>query len=230
MKKLLVTGVILALTLGSFAQTQLGLKFGYNLSKVSVAYNTVENETSKQAIEDLYNDFSESLGGMNVGLAFNTGGEIFSFQLELAFSQRGNSFIDSDKKSIGYSRYNYIDLKPLFHLGYGKETWKAYAQFGPSINYWMSKKSYDKDGEFVDESDKWETELDEGENGSFDWRAEIGFVLGAGFKYKLGPGWALVNPRYEWGITPKTSHDTGTKGFAEVNRTFSINLGYLYEF
>jgi hypothetical protein len=40
----------------------------------------------------------------------------------------------------------------------------------------------------------------------------------------------LINPRYEWGITPATIYDLGNDGFSEVNRTFSVNLGYLYEF
>ena len=230
MKKLLTIGLLIALTFGAYAQKQLGLKFGYNSSKVTTAYNNIDNETQKQSIEDLYDDYSSSLGGMNIGLAFNSGGELFSFQLEVAYSQRGVRMLDADKNKSGYRRLNYIDTKPLFHVGYGTDTWKAYAQFGPSLNFWMSKKSYDKDDKFIDESDKWKTETDESKNGSLDWRGELGIVLGAGFKYKVGPGWALINPRYEWGITPKTTHDMGSKGFAEVNRTFSINLGYLYEF
>lgn len=230
MKRLLVIGVLVAITIGAHAQKQLGLKFGYNSSKVSVAYNTVDNEAFKQLIEETYNDYTSSLGGLNVGLAFNTGGKIFSFQLEVAYSQRGYSTLDSDKKLDGYGKLNYLDTKTLFNVGYGDDTWRAYAQFGPSFNYWMSKKGFDKDDKFIEESDEWEKELDESKDGSLDWRGELGLVFGAGFKYKLGPGWALINPRYEWGITPKTTYDTGSKGFADVNRTFSINLGYLYEF
>jgi hypothetical protein len=117
----------------------------------------------------------------------------------------------------------------MFNIGGGNDTWRAYAHFGPSINIWMSKKTMDKDGKFIDGSDEWEN-ASEDENGSTDIRLDIGFVLGAGFKYKLGPGWALINPRYEMGFIPSTIVDLGSDGYGEVNRTFSINLGYLYEF
>ena len=227
MKKLLLLVAIASISLGSFAQKQFGLKVGLNLAKISTVYNT--DDDAKDYL-DKAEDYRAYTSGLNIGVAFNTGGENFSFQPELAYSQRGYDILDMDKKAAGYARYNYIDIKPLFNWGGGNDVWKAYAQFGPSINFWLSKKTYDKDGDIIDKSDEWAEDNDEDGAGRLDIRGELGFVLGAGFKYKVGPGWALVNPRYEWGLSPMTIVDTGSKGYAIVNRTFSINVGYLYEF
>jgi len=227
MKKLLLLGVIAIFSFNAFSQTQLGLKFGYNSSKITTAYITDEN---KDFIQDFYKDYTASQSGFNIGFVYtNTTDGVFSFQQEIVFSQRGYEDLDLDKGHAGYSRFNYIDIKPLFNFGGGSDNWRVYAQVGPSVNIWMSKKSYDKDDKFIEKSDEWDSATAD-EDGANDIRVSLGLVLGGGFKYKLGPGWALINPRYELGFTPVTIVDTGSKGYAIVNRTFSINLGYLYEF
>ena len=224
MKKLLLLVAIATISFGSFAQNQFGLKLGYNSSKITTAW--ASDKDLEDGLDDMYEDVG-SLGGMYVGLVFTkTSDGFFSFQQELAFSQRGVKNTDTD----AYYRYNYIDIKPLFNFGGGADNWRAYVQVGPSINFWLSKAMYDKDGKYVDDSDEWLEDSDDEGMGALDIRAELGFVLGAGFKYQLGPGWVLVNPRYEWGISPKTIVDLGGEGFSEVNRTFTFNVGYLYEF
>ncbi len=227
MKKVFLTLAIASLAFGSFAQTQLGLKMGYNSSKVTTAFIT--DEANKEWIQKT-NDYVGNTTGFNIGLVYtSTTDKVFSFQQELSFSQRGSSNLDADKNVVGNTRMNYIDIKPLFNFGGGSDNWRAYAQVGPSVNIWMSKASYDKDGTFVDKSDEWQSATAD-EDGENDIRVELGFVAGLGFKYKVGPGWLLFNPRYEWGLTPTTIVDTGSKGYAIVNRTLSINAGYLYEF
>lgn len=230
MKKFLLLVAVATITLSSYAQFSMGVKFGLNMNTIKPAYFTTESSVT-ESIKDGYADNVAPLAGMNFGFVMNTGGKVFSFQPELAFSQRGAKSLDGNGDLLFKTRHNYFDIKPLFNVGGGNDTWRAYAHFGPSINIWLSKKMYDKDGKFVDGSDEWE----DGTEGAFgqsttDIRVDIGFVLGAGFKYKLGPGWALINPRYEIGIIPQTIHDLGSDGYADVNRTFSINLGYLYEF
>ncbi len=228
MKKVFLTLAIASIAFGSFAQTQLGLKLGYNSSKITTAFIT--DNDNKDMIQDVYKDFIGSTTGFNIGLVYtSTTDKVFSFQQELSFSQRGFEILDADKKSVGNTRMNYIDIKPLFNFGGGADNWRAYAQVGPSVNIWMSKASYDEDGTFEDKSDEWQNATAD-EDGENDIRVELGFVAGIGFKYKVGPGWLLFNPRYEWGLTPTTIVDTGSKGYAIVNRTLSINAGYLYEF
>ncbi|MBN2669553.1 MAG: PorT family protein [Bacteroidales bacterium] len=229
MKKLLILVAIATLfASNSFGQFQMGLKMGLNSSKLKFAYSTISNDDVNTSMKDAHKDNVQSKMGLNFAFVMNTGGNVFQFQPEIAFAQRGAKIV-SDGDLIGTYKYNYIDIKPLFNIGGGAENWKIYAHFGPSINFWLSKKSYDADGEYIKESDEWSNDSEE-ENGQTDIRLDIGFVFGAGFKYKLGPGWILANPRYEFGLLPTTIYDLGSEGFAEVNRTFSFNLGYLYEF
>lgn len=223
MKKTLLLLAIASISLGTFAQAQLGLKLGYNSSKIAPAWIT--DKDMEDGINDLYDDV-ESLGGLYFGLVYTkTTDGVFSFQQELAFSQRG--FKNDDDS---YGRASYIDIKPLFNFGGGTDDWRAYFQIGPSINFWLSKAAYDKDGKYIKDTDEFHNEEFDDGSGIYDIRAELGFVVGAGFKYKVGPGWLLINPRYEWGISPQTLYDTGGEGFITVNRTFSFNAGYLYEF
>ena len=228
MKKLLLVIVIASFGLGATAQTQFGIKFGLNQTKLRPFLDSTNDKADRKKN---YDDYTSSLMGYNFGIAYNSGSDkAFRFQAELALSQRGVVYLNSDGEKVRADRYTYVDFKPLFNIGGGGDNWRAYFQFGPSVNFWLSKKSYDKDGKFIEGSDKWGTHREEEGSGYFDVRAELGVLVGAGFKYKLGPGWLLVNPRYEWGITPATIYDLGNDGFSEVNRTFSINLGYLYEF
>ena len=228
MKKLLLIVVISTLWLGASAQTQFGIKFGLNKSKLSPVFDSTNDKSDRK---DYYNKHIKSNNGFNFGLVYTSENDkAFTFQAELAFSQKGALKSDKDGKTVGGIRYNYIDFKPLFNVGAGGDSWKLYFQFGPSVNFWLSKKMYDKDGKLVDGSEKWNTDNDEEGAGAFDVRGELGLIAGAGFKYKLGPGWILVNPRYEWGISPTTIYDLGNDGFSEVNRTLSVNMGYLFEF
>jgi len=228
MKKLLLLIVVASLGYGVSAQSQFGLKFGLNQSRLRPVFDSTNDKADRKAN---YDDFTDNLMGLNFGIVYNSAGDkAFRFQAELAFSQKGIANVDNTGKKMSASRYTYIDFKPLFNIGGGGDSWRAYFQFGPSINFWALKKSYDKDGKFIDGSDEWDTDSDEEGSGSFDVRGEVSVLVGVGFKYKLGPGWVLVNPRYEWGITPTTIIDLGNDGYSEANRTFSFNMGYLFEF
>lgn len=224
MKRVLLTLVIASFTFGAFAQFQMGAKVGLNFSKIRPAYD-LTNTADETA--DMYDEYISSTPGAYFAIVMNTGGNIFSFQPELAYAQKGFKIKMGDDE-MKY-RYNYIDLKPLFNVGGGTADWKVYANFGPSLSFWLSKKAYDKDGKGIDDSQKWD-DSSEDEDGPTDIRADLGFVFGVGFKYHVGPGWVLINPRYEWGFVPQTIHDQGSDGYGDVNRTFNLNVGYLFEF
>lgn len=225
MKRVLLTLVIASFAFGAFAQFQMGAKVGLNVSKIKPAYD-LTNTADERA--DMYDDIVSTTTGTYFAIVMNTGGNIFSFQPELAYAQKGFKFKIGDEQ-MKY-RYNYIDLKPLFNVGGGTSDWKVYANFGPSLSFWLSKKAYDSDGKGIDDSQKFDDDMDEDGMGVTDIRADIGFVFGVGFKYHLGPGWVLINPRYEWGFVPQTIYDLGSDGYGEVNRTFNLNVGYLFEF
>lgn len=227
MKKLLLLVAVVSISFGAMAQFQMGAKFGLNMSKLKPAYITSNNA---DVLNKTYDENTKSALGMNLGFVMCLGGgKVFSFQPEFAFAQRGSRYVDNDGKTMATEKMNYFDVKPLFNLGYGGDSWRAYFQFGPSINFWLSKKTLDADGKFIDKSDEWHNDSED-VDGSTDVRLDIGWVMGFGFKYKLGPGWILFNPRYELGILPTTIYDLGSDGFSTVNRTISINAGYLFQF
>ena len=250
MKKVLLTIIVAAISLGGFAQFQMGLKGGLNISKTKIAYDSRENADD---YADIYDEFNDSKAGLNIGLVLNMGEDegIASFQPEFMFSQRGGTTYDSKIEDFnlvrgeesGKYKANYFDIKLLTNMGGGGDNWKVYGQFGPSLNIWLSKWEYDTDGNLkstwyyeegelpvYETSDTWHNQKDADKNGEYDLRIDLGLVVGVGFKYKLGPGWLLVNPRYEFGIAPTTINDTGSNGYSLVNRTLSFNLGYLYQF
>jgi hypothetical protein len=240
MKKVLLTIIVAAISLGGFAQVQLGLKGGLNISKTKVAYDTQDSKDGPFDSGDWHDEFNDSKAGINIGLVLNMGEDegIASFQPELMFSQRGGTTYKSKIEDFtlvrgeesGKVKMNYFDIKLLTNMGGGGDNWKVYAQFGPSLNIWLSKGKYDTDGDLIKDSDEWNYEKDADANGEYDVRLDLGLVIGVGFKYKLGPGWLLLNPRYEFGIAPTTINDTGSNGYSLVNRTLSFNLGYLYQF
>ena len=226
MKKTLILIFTIALGVNTFAQTSLGLKFGLN----SNTYWAVGNKSLGEPAADVANSTYGNLIGYNAGLAFNTKmGDVGSFQLELLYSQKGNSA----KSTKAFNRATYIDLKPLFNLGGGGDKWRVFAQIGPSINFWLSKADYDPVfGKFIPGSDKF-LSATEDEDGTNNIRVDFGVVLGFGFKYKVGPGWILLNPRYELDLVPHTIVDLGGSdqgGYGIMNKGMSITTGYLFEF
>jgi len=226
MKKTLIITIALFLSIGAFSQTSFGLKFGLNSSTFWAVGTKNLGEPMAKTLNGTYGN----LTGFNVGLVFNNRmGDVGGFQMELLYSQKGNSA----KSGKAFDRYTYIDFKPLFNLGGGGDEWKLYAQIGPSLNFWLSKASYDPIyGKFIDGSDKF-LSATEDENAINNIRIDFGIVLGVGFKYKLGPGWILLNPRYEMGFVPHTIIDLGGSddgGVGVMNKGMSITTGYLFEF
>ena len=251
MKKLLFTLAIASFTFGSFAQTQIGLKLGWVSSKATSMYVKKEAKT-EEAAASFKNNVAPTTG-YNVGLAMSFGEDIFTFQPEVLFAKRGymlndQPYTDSDNlgaliasdiagkhENIKYTN-TYVDLKLMFNFGAGDDdTWRVFAQIGPSLNFWLSRDAdyvswdnYDGDGNYLASNEF--RASSEKQDGYTDIRLELGVVLGMGFKYKLGPGWILINPRYEWGVSPMTIVDTGSDGYARASRALSVNTGYLFEF
>lgn len=218
MKKLLLSIALGVFSLGAFAQFQFGIKTGLNLSKLSSGY-IMPDKVDRDAVKKSFDDNGAYKSGFNIAFAMCTGGKIFSFQPEFAIAQRGIKY----KNSNFYERMNYFDIKPLFNIGGGSDSWRVYSQFGFSFNTWLTKKGYDSNGNAISGTENWDED---------DVRFDIGLILGFGFKYKLGPGWILANPRYEWGLLPthvfKNTDDEWLYG--TLNKTFNFNIGYLFSF
>ncbi len=228
MKKILLLITVITLSFNAFSQFQIGLKGGLNLTTLKAAYST---GGLADKVQESWNNNIQSKSGLGLGFVMSVGGSVFRFQPEFVYMQRGTGI----KGSSSEFKTNYFDTKLLFNIGGGGERWKIYSQFGPSFNFWLSKGVYDKNGKLVPGTDKWEdgteTTLPNGETASTrDIRFDIGFVLGLEGRIKVGPGWILINPRYEFGVIPQTINDLGADVYSRVNRDISLNTGYLFEF
>ncbi len=222
MKKTLLVIAITALSFSAFAQFQIGLKGGLNLTKLKGAYAM---GTFGEAAKDETNKLYEMKSGLGYGVVMSMGNDGFRFQPEFMYMQRGANIKDSKMEA----RTNYFDTKLLFNVGGGNEAFKIYGQFGPSFNFWLSKGLYDN-GDLVPGSDEWNKDSGILVKVS-DVRFDISVLVGIEGRLKMGPGWLLLNPRYELGLLPQTIFEMGDDdGYGIVNRDISINLGYLFEF
>lgn len=221
MKKVLLILAAAFIVSSAYSQFQVGPKFGMNFSKQ--AYHNYGSDVEQSEIDDVNADFRRKMG-FGFGVMMNIGGDhIFNFQPEFMYINRGTGFEDGS-----YSSNKYIDVNLLFNLGKTTgSTWRAYGIIGPSFDYWLSKKSYDVDGGYISGSDKfYNNEL----GMVTDIRLDVSFVLGAGFKYRLGPGWITFSPRYQFGAIPQVVFEGSTGSIGATNNGFYLDFAYAFQF
>jgi len=233
MKKTLLIFAIAFAVNTAFSQFQVGPKFGMNFSKQK-SHST--GETTADFNTEFFNDGVRNKMGYNFGLMMNMGGDhVFNFQPEFMYVMRGYNFsytllgttINQTQKN------NYLDINLLFNLGKTTETWRAYAILGPAFDFWLSKSTYDSDGTFIKDSDKFSFNDNSGSTViNTDVRMDFAFVLGVGFKYRLGPGWITFSPRYKLGFVPQTLEDYGSVGGVSyrTNKGIYVDFGYAFQF
>jgi len=232
MKKGLIILAIAMFSTSAFSQFQIGPKFGMNFSKQ-------KGHTTGSVSELLYGDFNDNVRskmGTQFGFMMNMGGDhVFNFQPEFMYVNRGYKYVDSDGNLLYTQKNNYLDIDLLFNLGKTtNSTWRVYGILGPAIDVWLSQGAYDKDGEFIAHSD--EFSFDDGNNSVVytDVRVDVSFVFGAGFKYRLGPGWLIFSPRYKWGFVPQHSkqylNSSDNDFFYLTNKGFYLDFGYAFQF
>jgi len=223
--------ILLLIVNTAFSQFQIGPKFGMNFSK-NKAKST--GDISKILTDD-FNKNVRTKTGINVGLMFNFGGDhVFNFQPEFMYVSKGFRTVDNNGNISYTQKNNYLDINWLFNLGKTvNNKWRVYGIFGPTTDIWLSKASYDKDGKFEDGSDNFKFDEVDDNISYTDIRFDIGFVLGAGFKYKLGPGWLIFSPRYKWGFIPQASAQflTNESDYLYLkNKGFYLDFGYAFQF
>ena len=135
------------------------------------------------------------------------------WQAELNYSKKG--FKGSDAKA----NLAYLELPILAKLYFplptlDKEKIKGFINLGPYLGYWMSNKSTYTDslGGSVNT-----TAFAPGSK-----KFEIGYLLGAGVSYSIGPGYLLGELRYQFALSNTTKESDYSR-----NRVFSINASYI---
>jgi len=225
MRKVLLILMSAFIVSTAFSQFQIGPKFGLNFSKQK--YHEYGTSNGLITVDDINNNI-RTKSGIGFGLMMNIGGDhVFNFQPEFTYIMRGSNRVDNDGNNLNTRKNNYLDIDFLFNLGKtvnGK--WRIYGILGPSIDIWLSKGIYDKDNKFIDDSDKFYND-----GTAVDVRIDFAFVLGAGFKYKLGPGWLTFSPRYKVGVIPQTIYDNGGDSSVGItNKGFYLDFGYAFQF
>jgi len=228
MKKILLLIAIFATVSLTFAQFQIGPKFGVNFSKQK-ASDMGDNPFTPNMVTDFNADVRNKTGA-SIGLMMNiAGNHVFNFQPEFMYVSRGYVSVDSLNNSSRQVN-KYLDVNLLFNLGKTTENWRVYGIFGPSLDFWLSKATYDKDGKFIDKSDEFDNNTNFFGITVTDFPVDFSFIIGAGFKYKLGPGWLCLSPRYQIGFIPQTLYDFGNDDYLTYSNKRGIYLDFSYAF
>lgn len=194
MKKQILLIVGLFIMVNVSAGTALGLKGGLQSSKIY----------EKLGVYD-------PLLRTNLGLVCNFAYSApVSFQMELNYSRKGSNFFDDSKNTIGY-----LELPLLLKVAGGNEKFKVFGIGGPFIATPMKQESIIKGEKSI---------LTVADDDAMMEMMDLGFQLGGGITYKLGPGRLLAEIRY-------------CQGFGEnfVENSYStnawqLNVGYLFTF
>lgn len=200
MKKQILLFIGLFIMLGASAQTAIGLKAGLNGSTI---YEKPAPSPS-------------SVLRTNLGLVCNFGyTKAVSFQMEANYSRKGGKFLDDSKLTYGY-----LEIPLLLKIGGGNENFKVFVLAGPFIGAPL-KEEYKVVG-----ADKTiATTTEDGIDGNpVIEKMDVGFHVGAGITYKMGPGRLLAEIRYCQGFGENFVEDSYN------TRVFQFNVGYLFTF
>jgi len=198
-----ILGAILSLALASTAQAQLalGIRAGYNSSKISV---TEDGTTVDEGLT--------SLGGFHAGADLAIGfSPMFGVQVGAAYSQKGAAFEGVDAKIA----VDYVDVPVLLVVSVptsGNITPRLFA--GGVASFKMSCK-LKAAGESIDCGDE-----DIGTLKSSYFAA----LFGAGIKFGVGPGGLLLDVGYQLGLTNIIDDETVT---VKAN-VMQASLGYQF--
>jgi hypothetical protein len=236
MKKLVLSIIILSAFIinNVSSQTSIGIKAGLNMSKVA---NSPTYAGFKGVPE----------WGPNFGLLVNYGiNEKFSVQPELLYTVKGGKQISKEgfmeipdaKEGDYYSDFKtpYLEVPILGKYTFGKENFKGFVEFGPYFGYWASVKWKTKDPieaktqDYKIGDDHPQYNADSTITTIKDVRLDIGLVAGLGCEYKLGPGFIMLDFRFDMGLTNTAKYsDAKPDGWGNwANKTFALNLGYIY--
>jgi hypothetical protein len=191
MKKIVFClGLLLGLAGTTQAQSDvsLGLKAGGTLSSFA----------GKQAAND------KSVFGFHGGAFANIGfTDLFAFQPEVIYSQKGAKFQD-----LFIRRLSYLDVPLAFHINANGLFFEA----GPQVGFLLAAKNK-TDNTSVDDKSAYNT-------------VDVGYLFGLGYQRKSGLGLGL---RYNGGITKVDKPVTvGTTTFQDNIRNSAIQLYLTY--
>lgn len=201
-----------------FSKAQFGIapKFGIEFSSDIVLESLVDLSYRKK-----------SFVGSTYSLSLMVGkGSVFHFQPEFYYSQIGSRYYFKDDNITYTQTRNYGGLNVLFDIGFTKNQVRFYLQPGFYIAYLTSGLL-----EINSSGQKTYSNLHNANAiyGDYGFPFDFGYSFGFGLEYKLAKGWLSLNPRFKFGLLPHSS-DSYIEQIALLNKSFSINLSYIFVF
>lgn len=222
-KRFLITVFFAGMAFLAVAQTSIGFKGGFNYANVP----------EPSAVSGIVPDFKFVLGKSFAVVADIGVNDQFSFQPELAYTQKGFAIREGFDINLfdvpiplgvkAVTKVNYIEAPLLAKYKFGNEKVGAYLLAGPTLGYatggrFQTKAQILVDIKLVDQK----LDLD---NLGYE-RFEVGGTLGAGINFNTGNGGSFfIDARYTKGFT--NVYDVPIVDLKLKNQGFGISVGYL---
>lgn len=214
-KKVLITAIICATTLGSAVaqkkfqqELSVGASFGTTFSTVSFSPTKVQQ---KMKLGYTGGVTLRWVTEKNLGL-----------QAELNFAQQGWNEMFEDQPEYKYSRtINYLELPILTHIYFGNKNFRFFINLGPKIGYAFGEKTDENLNGASPNTEN--TQHDMAIEKKFDW----GLCGGPGIEIRTGIGFFLLEGRYYYAlgdIFNSRQEDYFSKSASQV---FSAKISYL---
>ena len=222
LKKFLSIVILLVLSMNVMAQTSIGFRGGINVGNVS------EPDIIGQILPDF-----QSIIGSNVAVVVEIGiSDHFSFQPELAFTQKGFKLkegIDINLFKIplplgvkATTKVNYVEIPLLAKVKFGNEKMQTYLTAGPVLSYAVGGR-FKTQAQILFDIPIIDQKLDLDALGYNQF--EIGVSVGGGLSFNTGQGAFFVDARYTHGFTDV--YDVPVVDLKLKNKGFGVNVGYL---
>lgn len=198
MKKLMLLFTGLSMMISLSAGTALGLKAGLQSTKI---YDNIPVPS------DTYYRTLRSNVGLVCNFAYKSP---VSFQMEVNYARKGSKLSSGDRSTFGY-----LELPLLLKISGGKEKFKVFGVAGPYIAAPLRYELIVGDKKTVTSVMDDNTVIE---------KMDLGFHVGGGVTYKLGPGRLLGEIRYCQGFGEsfvENSYNTNA---------WQLNIGYLFTF
>jgi hypothetical protein len=208
------------------AQTYLGLKGGLVISHLSGGHLGIE-----------YTDEGNYGGSIGVAAEFVLG-DYFSLAPEIVFNRRGSDIYKGQTNFSMATRldiyhFPYLDIPLLVKGSYDLDFMEIYAKTGPYLGFMMGGEASET-GTGILNSDFKTLDVFFGETMREQeyTRFDIGWYLGLGTGFYLGPGKAIVGFHYDIGFLDVAQDQPQPYVYKNMgaNRGLIFEAGYLFEF
>ncbi len=218
MKKTLLSILFLAIAMGGFSQSQIGVKFGYLIPNYKIT-STPPSSTESISVNNGLNyclNYKRRWPGL-----FNFGAEMEYHQITSHFTMEYNSLGADVYRDMDLTT-NYLNFRLLPEFVYGKKL-RFYLQVGPYMGFLLSSNA--KGQRIVtDGTNKVKADVDGSASDIFpgiDW----GFFVGAGVEYPLSKRIKLaIDAQYSRGLAGFSQEDE----YVFATQNFTVGLSFIY--